>query len=158
MEQMENVTYDEMEIGTSASVKKTITQEDIELFAKVSGDVNLVHLDEEYAKTTMFKQTISHGMLPASLISTVLGTKLPGAGTIYLKQALKFTKPVFPGDTIKAELTVTQKDDDKKFVTLECKCTNQKGDVVLTGESMVIAPTEKVIRDKPQLPEIEIKK
>ena len=102
MEQIENVTYDEMSIGTSASYTRTITQKDIELFAAVSGDFNPVHLDPAFAETTMFKGVISHGMLPSSFISTVLGTQLPGPGTIYLKQSLKFTKPVKPGDTITA--------------------------------------------------------
>lgn len=157
MSKMENVTYDEMQIGTAASVTKTITKEEIALFARVSGDNNPVHLDEEYAKTTMFKGNISHGFLPASLISTVLGTKLPGAGTIYLKQALKFTKPVFPGDVVTATATVTQKDDAKKFVTLETVVKNQDGVIVVTGEALVIAPTEKIILDAPKMPEVEIK-
>ena len=157
MSQMENVTFDEMEIGTNASVTKEITKEEIQLFARVSGDVNPVHLDEEYAKNTMFKGNISHGFLPASVVSTVLGTKLPGAGTIYLKQSLKFTKPVFPGDIITATATVKEKDNKKKFVTLETVVKNQDDVVVLTGEALVIAPTEKIIVDTPAMPVVEIK-
>ena len=105
----------------------------------------------------MFKGNISHGFLHASLISSVLGTKLPGAGTIDLKQSLKFTKPVLPGDTVTATATVTEKDDKKKFVTLETVVTNQDGVIVTTGEALVIAPTEKIILDTPAMPEVEIK-
>jgi len=157
MKEMENVPYDEIKIGMSASVDKTITQKDIQLFAYLSGDINPVHLDESYATTTMFKGIISHGMIPASLISNILGTKLPGIGTIYLKQSLKFTKPVKPGDTIKAEIKVSQKDDEKKFVTFDCTCTNQNGVVVLSGESVVMAPTKKEKHAEPVLPVVEIK-
>lgn len=157
MKEIHNIPYDEIEIGMSASVEKTITQKDIALFAYLSGDVNPVHLDSSYAETTMFKGIISHGMLPASLISNVLGTKLPGVGTIYLKQSLKFMKPVKPGDIIKAEIKAVQKDDEKKFVTFDCSCTNQNGVVVLSGEAVVIAPTKKESRAQPELPVIEIK-
>src|SRR5712672_2483523 len=106
---IENRTFDELAVGDSASVSSTVTQQNIELFAVISGDVNPAHLDPAYAETDMFHRVIAHGMLGAGLISTVLGTKLPGAGTIYLGQELRFRHPVDIGDTITATATVTEK-------------------------------------------------
>ncbi len=141
---MENITYDEIEIGRTASMEKHITREEIARFAEVSGDNNPLHLDEAYGKTTMFKENISHGFLSASLFSALLGTKLPGPGTIYLQQSLKFLKPVFPGDTVTATVRVKEKDNAKKFITLDCVVKNQEGVEVITGEALVKAPVEKV--------------
>jgi len=145
---MENRTFDEIKIGESAYVEKTLTDEDIQLLAKVSGDINPLHLDEEYAKTTMFKGRIGHGVWGAGLISAAIGTKLPGPGTIYLNQTLSFRGPVKIGDTVRAEVTISAKDDAKKRVKLDCKCTNQHQETVVIGEAEVIAPTEKIIYKK----------
>ncbi|MDR3422968.1 MAG: bifunctional enoyl-CoA hydratase/phosphate acetyltransferase [Xanthobacteraceae bacterium] len=153
---IENRTFDEIAVGDQASVSKTVSQQDIDLFAVVSGDVNPAHLDPAYAKTDMFHRVIAHGMLSAGLISNVLGTKLPGPGTIYLGQDLRFTAPVDIGDTITATLTVTEKHPEKGDVVLDCACTNQKGHVVVSGKAFVRAPTQKVRRPRVELPEVQI--
>ncbi len=125
-------------VGQQASMSREITMEDIQMFAQLVGDQNPVHLDKDYAKKTRFRKRIAHGMIGASLISAVLGAKLPGSGTIYLSQTLRFTAPVFPGDTIKARVTVMEVKREKTIVTLETVCTNQRGDVVLEGEALVL--------------------
>ncbi len=130
---MQGKTIHEMKIGDSASFSKTITDFDVKMFAGITGDFNPVHIDKEFAKDTMFKDRIAHGMLVASLFSTVLGTQLPGEGAIYVGQELKFTKPVYLEDTITAKVTVTELDVEKNRVTLETIATNQNGDVVIKG-------------------------
>jgi phosphotransacetylase/acyl dehydratase len=153
---IENRTFDEIAVGDRASVAKTVSQQDIDLFAIVSGDVNPAHLDPAYAQTDMFHRVIAHGMLSAGLISNVLGTKLPGPGTIYLGQDLRFTAPVDIGDTITATLTVAEKHPEKGDLVLDCSCTNQKGQVVISGKAFVRAPREKVRRPRVELPEVQI--
>ncbi len=152
---IENKTFDEIEIGDTASVEHTLTQKDIQLFAVMSGDVNPTHLDEEYASSDMFHKIVAHGMWGGSLVSTVLGTLLPGPGTVYLGQTFRFLKPVAIGDTVTARVTVKEKDDKKKSLKLDCVCINQDGKEVITGEAEVIAPTEKVRRKQIRLPQIE---
>jgi len=125
-------------IGDSASITRTITDADIHGFADVTGDRNPLHLDDEYAAKTRFGRRIAHGMLSASLISAVLANELPGAGSVYLSQTLKFVKPVFPGDTVTARVTVTQTRDDKPIVKLETVCLNQRDETVLQGEATVL--------------------
>jgi acyl dehydratase len=153
---LENKTFDEIAVGDSASIRRQVTWRDIELFAVVSGDINPAHLDADFAKDDRFHGIIAHGLLGGALISAVLGTKLPGPGTIYLGQDLKFLKPVRPGDTIEATLTVSGKDAAKKTVTLDCRCVNQAGQDVITGHALVIAPAEKIRRPAPDLPDVEI--
>lgn len=133
--------FEDLSIGQSAEYAKTITEADVLLFVAVSGDDNPVHINAEYAETTMFKGRIAHGMLSAGFISTVLGTRLPGPGTIYLGQNLKFKAPVRIGDTVTAKVTVTALDPAKKRVTLSTVCT-VKGNVVIDGEAVVIAPSK----------------
>lgn len=154
---IENKIFDEIEIGDTAFVEHMLTRKDIQLFAVMSGDVNPAHLDEEYACSDMFHKIIAHGMWGGSLISTVLGTQLPGPGTIYLAQTLRFLKPVAIGDRITARVTVKEKDNKNKRVTLKCVCLNQDGKEVIDGEAEVIAPCEKVRRKRIRLPEIEFK-
>ncbi len=154
---IQNKIFDEIDIGDTASVEHMLTQKDIQLFAVMSGDVNPAHLDEEYARSDMFHEIIAHGMWGGSLISTVLGTQLPGPGTIYLGQTFRFLKPVGIGDTVTARVTVKSKDEKKKRLILDCVCLNQDGKEVITGEAEVIAPTEKVKRKRIRLPEIEFK-
>ena len=154
---IQNKIFDEIDIGDTASVEHMLTQKDIQLFAVMSGDVNPAHLDEEYARSDMFHEIIAHGMWGGSLISTVLGTQLPGPGTIYLGQTFRFLKPVGIGDTVTARVTVKEKDEKKKRLILDCVCLNQDGKEVITGEAEVIAPTEKVKRKQIRLPEIEFK-
>lgn len=126
-----------IKIGDSASYSRTFSEEDVCLYAGVTGDCNSVHLDEEYARNTVFKGRVVHGMLTAGLISTVLGTKLPGLGTIYLSQSIKFLAPVRIGDTVTATVRVTVIDREKNKIRLETVCTNQFGKEVLTGEAVV---------------------
>ncbi|MET1256250.1 bifunctional enoyl-CoA hydratase/phosphate acetyltransferase [Aliikangiella maris] len=154
---IENITFDEIKINDSAAVEHTLTNRDIQLFALVSGDVNPAHLDESFARNEMFHKIIAHGMWGGSLISTVLGTQLPGPGTIYLSQTFKFIKPVAIGDTVTAKVTVIEKNEEKKRLTLECTCLNQLGEKVIIGEAQVIAPTAKIKRKRVKLPIIEFK-
>ena len=135
---MEKLSIKNLEVGQSASFSKTVTESDVYLFAGISGDFNPVHVDEEYAKEGMFKKRIAHGMLTASFVSTVLGTKLPGPGAIYAKQELKFLAPVFFGDTITATCTIKEIISEKKRVVMDCVATNQDGTKVLAGEATLV--------------------
>ena len=126
-------------VGDSAEITKTIEQADIDAFASVSGDHNPVHVDEEFAKTTRFGKRIAHGMLTASLISSVLANKLPGEGSIYLGQTLQFFAPVFPGDEITVRVTVKDIREDKPILTLATICVNQRDELVIRGEATVLA-------------------
>jgi len=156
MEYIENKTFDEINVGDSASLVRTLTMNDIDLFAVISGDFNPAHVDKEYAKSDMFHKIIAHGMWGGSLISTLLGTKLPGPGTIYLGQTLSFKKPVALGETLTVTVTATAKDEEKHRVTFDCQCVNQNGDVVISGIAELIAPTEKVKRPRMILPEVHL--
>ena len=156
MEYIENKTFDEIKIGDSATLVRTLTREDINLFAVMSGDVNPAHVDEEYAKSDMFHKIIAHGMWGGSLISTLLGTKLPGPGTIYLGQTMIYKKPVALGDTITVSVTAVSKEEEKNRVTFDCKCVNQNNEIVISGTAEVIAPTEKVKRPRVVLPQVRM--
>ncbi|MGL5743460.1 MAG: MaoC/PaaZ C-terminal domain-containing protein [Legionella sp.] len=158
MNYIENRVFDEIKVGDSASLKRILTQKDIKLFAIMSGDINPAHVDAEYAKNYMFHQIIAHGMWGASLLSTVLGTELPGPGTIYLDQTLQFKHHVLLGDEITVMVTVQRKDSKHHQIVLDCHCSNQSGKTVISGVATVIAPTPKVKRKRIKLPEIEFKK
>ena len=155
-EWLENVTYDELSVGQSARLLRTLTQADIQAFAAVSGDTNPAHLNPEYANDTLFHGVIAHGMWGGALISALLGTQFPGPGTIYLEQNLKFVKPVRIGDTLTVTATVVSKDDEKKRAELDCQVINQKGAVVLHGTARVMPPTEKVRLPKINAPQIQL--
>jgi phosphate acetyltransferase len=157
MDKIENRTFDEMRIGDSASVVRTLSPRDIELFAVVSGDVNPALVDAEFAKSDMFHKIVAHGMWGGALISTVLGTELPGPGTIYLGQTLRFKKPVAIGDTVTVTVTVALMETAKHRVTFDCSAINQHGDVVIEGIAEVIAPTEKISRPRMALPEVALR-
>ncbi len=135
-------TINELKIGDKDYFEKTITETDVYLYAGITGDFNPAHINQVASEKTMFKGRIAHGMLTAGLISAVLGTKLPGPGTIYLGQELKFTKPVRIGDTIKAEVEVVEIIPEKNRVKLKTICTNQNNEVVLEGVATVLAPKE----------------
>ncbi|HIE24444.1 MAG TPA: MaoC family dehydratase [Anaerolineales bacterium] len=128
-----------IKIGDSASIRKSFSDADVRKFAKISSDKNPIHLDEAYAEKTPFKRRLVHGMLTAGLISAVLGTELPGEGSIYLSQSLKFCAPVFIGDKITATVTVIKVREDKPIITLETVCKNQDEKVVLEGEAVLLA-------------------
>jgi len=153
---LENRTFDEIQLGDSASLVRQVTQQDVELFAIVSGDLNPALLDPGYAKTDMFHRVVAHGMFGAGLISALLGTRLPGAGTIYLSQDLQFLYPVTIGDTITASVSVEEKFPDKANVRLACRCVNQDGTTVISGDALVRAPREKSRRPRMELPDIQL--
>ncbi|MBT3187768.1 MAG: MaoC family dehydratase [Anaerolineae bacterium] len=132
-----------IKVGDSASITKSFSDEDVRKFAEISGDKNPVHLDDEYAAQTQFKKRLVHGMLTAGLISAVLGTELPGEGSIYLSQSINFQAPVFIGDTITATVTVIKIREGKPIITLETICKNQDDLVVIKGEAVLLKPEEK---------------
>lgn len=137
---MKGKTINEITIGDVASFQKTITETDVYMYAGLSGDINPAHINEEYMKSSIFKGRIVHGMLTAGLVSAVLGNHLPGPGTIYLGQDLKFKAPVRFGDTIKAIVTVKEKNIEKNRIVCETICKNQEGTTVLTGFATVMPP------------------
>src|SRR3546814_20019514 len=133
MQYIENKTFDELAVGDRAEVTRTLQRQDIELFAVMSGDVNPAHVDEDFAKSDMFQKVIAHGMWGGALISAVLGTELPGPGTIYLNQSLSFHKPVGLGDTVTVGVTVKSKHAENKRVQLDCQCVHPAAATVNTG-------------------------
>ena len=136
------ICIEDIEMGMSRHLRKEVTDLDIELFAQVSTDRNPVHLDDDYAQDTIFEGRIAHGMLTAGLISAVIGEQLPGHGTVYMGQSLKFLAPVRPGDMVYAEVKVVDIDIAKRRVTLDCHCSVD-GKKVLIGEAKVLAPSRK---------------
>ncbi len=150
-----NKTYEEIQVGDTATLERALTEKELVLFAAVSGDVNPVHLDAEFAKTTMFGEQIAHGMWSGSLISAALATVLPGPGTIYLGQELSFRRPVKLADTLTVTLTVKEK-LSKNRVVIDTLVTNQNDEKVVVGTATVMAPTEKSELQAPELPAITI--
>ena len=136
------ICIEDIEMGMTRYIRKIITDRDIEQFAEISTDHNPVHLDDDYARDTIFEGRIAHGMLTAGLISAVIGEQLPGHGTIYMSQNLKFLAPVRPGDLVHAEVKVVDMIIDKRRVKLDCRC-EVNGKNVLVGEAMVLAPSKK---------------
>lgn len=126
-----------IKVGDTAEFSKTITDQDVRVFADLTGDHNPVHLDEEFAKKSLFKRRIAHGMLTASLISTVLASQLPGEGTVYLSQSLQFIAPVYLDDRVTARVSVLKVREDKPIATLETICVNQRGETLVKGEAVV---------------------
>jgi len=137
---LKGLTIQEISIGDFADFSKTITETDIVLFAGISGDFNPAHINAEEAKNGMFGQRIAHGMLSASFISNAIGNKLPGPGTIYLSQELKFVKPVYIGDTVTAIVTVVEKVEEKNRLKLSTTVVNQNKETVIVGTALVIPP------------------
>jgi len=155
---IENRTFDEITVGDFASLTRKLTRRDIELFAVMSGDVNPAHVDPEFAKSDMFHKVIAHGMWGGALISTVLGTELPGPGTVYLDQSLRFLAAIGLGDAVTVTVTAREKDEKRHHITFDCKCVNQDGKIVIDGVALVIAPTEKIKRPRIVLPEVKIER
>jgi 3-hydroxybutyryl-CoA dehydratase len=156
METITNRTYDELAVGDSCERTHQINEQDLQLFAAVSGDHNPLHLDAEYAATTQFKGRIAHGMYSGALISAALAMELPGPGTIYMGQNIAFKRPIKIGDTITVKLTVKEKLEKKGMLVIDTTLTNQDGKAVVTGEATVIAPSEKMTIDMPDLPTITL--
>ena len=152
-----NKTYDEIAVGDTASLTRTLMQEDVKLFAILTGDVNPATIDPKYSESGMFREAIAHGMWSGSLISTVLATQFPGPGTILVDQALHFARPVTIGDRIVITVTVKQKFEHNRHIVFDCVCTNQEGLQVVRGSAEVLAPSEKISRlQGGQAPEIHI--
>ncbi len=137
---MSELAYEYIKVGDEASLTRTITEAHIVNYAGVTGDMNPLHVDAEYAAHSMFKERIAHGMLVAGLISAVLGTQLPGPNSIYLGQDLKFVAPVMIGDTVKVVVTVTDKRDEKRIIKLRTTACNQRGEMVIDGNAVMKVP------------------
>lgn len=135
---VQDIAFADIKIGDRAGMVKTVTANDINVFAEITGDINPVHVDEEFAQQTMFKGRIAHGILTAGFISAVLGTRLPGKNSIYLRQELEFKAPVRIGETVTAEVEVTEKIDRKRVLVFKTTVTNQAGVVVLDGKATVM--------------------
>jgi phosphate acetyltransferase len=153
---LENRTFDEIAVGDTSSLQRTLRPEDIKLFAVMSGDVNPAVVDPEFAQSGMFREVVAHGMWSASMISTVLGTHFPGPGTILVDQTLHFDRPVTIGDTITVAVTVREKFEHNKHMLLDCVCTNQEDLQVVHGQVEILAPVEKIRRKAIHLPQITI--
>lgn len=156
MPQVTNHTFDEITLGQQATYRRRIGEREVALFAAACGDVNPLHLDRDYAAGTLFGERIAHGMLSASLISSAVALVLPGPGSVYVSQSLRFLRPVKIGDELTARLEVTAKRSDKPFVTLDCEIVNQHGKPVVTGQAEIMAPTEKQTVELPDLPAISV--
>lgn len=155
---VENRTFDEIKIGERASVTKTITKDDIDLYAAVTGDANPTHYDEAAARAERFEGIVGHSMMVAGLISNVLGNKLPGPGTVYRTQSLHFMRPVHAGDTVTATVSVRDKRQEQKTVVFDCACVNQRGEEVLEGEAEVTAATAKLRAAPKAGPQLRVQK
>lgn len=153
---IENRPFDTLTIGDSAYLRRSLTEKDITLFAILSGDVNPAHLDEKYAQESIFQKVIAHGMWSGALISAVLGTQLPGPGTIYLNQSLRFLRPIGVGDTVTVTVTVAELSPHNHRVKLDCQVVNQNAQTVVTGIAEVIAPVEKISRPRIRLPDVTL--
>ncbi|MDK9724261.1 MAG: bifunctional enoyl-CoA hydratase/phosphate acetyltransferase [Sterolibacteriaceae bacterium MAG5] len=156
LEHIENRTYDEIKVGDSATLVRTLRPDDIQMFAIMSGDMNPTHVDPEYAKSSSFREVVAHGMWGGVLISNVLGTQFPGPGTVYVDQTLHFERAVRVGDTLTVKVTCQRKFDHNHHILFDCLCTNQDGLKVIQGTAEVLAPTEKVRRPKVNLPELRL--
>jgi acyl dehydratase len=155
MTTISNRPFDTIKIGDFCDRKHTVSEDDLLLFARASGDLNPLHLDEEYAATTPFKQRIAHGMFTGGLISAALAMDLPGPGTIYLSQDLQFKRPVCIGDQLSIVLTAIEKHSEKPIVTLSCEVTNQDGKAVVIGTAKVMAPTKSMTVEAAELGHLE---
>lgn len=156
MTQLENFPMSELSVGLSKTYSKTLTEQDVILFAACSGDVNPVHLDKAYAATTPFGEPIAHGMWTGALISAAVATQLPGPGSVYRSQTLSFKHPVKIGDCVTVRLTVSDIKERVKLVILDCEAHNQDGKLIAKGVAEVIAPSEKQVLQMPVLPAINI--
>lgn len=156
MPRLQSFTFDELPIGRKTTYTRTIAEKDIVAFAALSGDINPLHLDAEFAKGTMFGERIAHGMLTGALISAALVMEMTGPGAVYRTQTLRFRRPVKIGDVITVKLEIIDRNEEKKFVTVDCDCVNQHGESVAKGVAEIIAPPEKMTLDVPDAPKISI--
>ena len=149
-------TYEDLEVGSQGTFSKTLSERDIILFGETSGDMNPVHFDEDYAAQTMFEGRIAHGMWSAGLISTCIGMIMPGPGSIYLGQELKFILPVRIGDTLTVTVTIKEKIEKRKYVILDCQVKNQNDKLVVSGDAKVMPPRDNAEVNAFVLPKISI--
>lgn len=156
MARYKSTSFDDLEIGTEGTYSKTLTERDIVLFGETSGDMNPMHFDEDYASKTMFNGRIAHGIWSAGLISTCIGTVMPGPGSVYLSQELAFKLPVRIGDTLTATVIVKEKTERRKFVVLDCRVRNQHGKVVVAGDANVRPPPASGEVEVPEIPAIQV--
>ncbi len=152
-----NRTFDEIKVGDCASLTRQLTPRDIDLFAAMSGDVNPAHVDPAFAQSDQFHKVIAHGMWGGALISTLLGTELPGPGTIYLDQSIHFLKPIGLGDSVTVMVTAREKDEEHHHITFDCCCINQNGDKVIEGEALVLAPESKISRPRMKVLDVALR-
>ena len=153
---IENKTYDEIQVGDTAQLVRTLRPSDIHLFAIMSGDVNPTHVDTEFARSGQFREIVGHSMWGSALISTVLGTEFPGPGTVYVSQSMNFHRPITVGDTLTITITCEAKHDRDHHIVFDCLAVNQDGMKIIDGKAEVQAPTEKIKRARVQLPDITI--
>lgn len=158
MQMIENRTFDEIAVGDSAQTSRLLTARDIDLFAIVSGDVNPTHVDAAFAADSRHHHVIAHGMWSGALISALLGTELPGPGTIYQDQRLTFHKELSVGDTVTARVTVREKIAETGQVRLDCVCVDADGTQVVEGEALVLAPRQKIRRARRTMPEVVLRR
>ncbi|MEC5399142.1 bifunctional enoyl-CoA hydratase/phosphate acetyltransferase [Uliginosibacterium sp. H1] len=156
LDRLENRTFDEIAVGEGATLVRTLKRQDIELFALVSGDTNPSHIDDNYARSSAVGEVVAHGMLSGAMISALLGTQFPGPGTLYVSQALNFHLPVRVGDTLTVRLVCLEKRAERKHLLIGCEVSNQEGAVVVDGQAVVAAPTEKLSIARSSLPEVTI--
>ena len=156
MNLLENYPIAELVVGQRASYSKTLTEQDVILFAACSGDVNPVHLDKAYAATTPFGEPIGHGMWTGALVSAAIATRLPGPGSVYRSQSLNFKHPVKIGDTVTISLVISEIKERVKLVTIDCEAHNQDGKLIAKGVAEVIAPAEKLTIKAGEVPGIKI--
>lgn len=155
MSQLSNTPYDELEVGQKATYSKTVEERDVQLFAAVSGDNNPVHLDAQFAAESMFKERIAHGMFSGALISAAVACELPGPGTIYLGQTMRFTLPVKLGDTLTVQLEILEK-LPKFRVRIATRVVNQRDEMVVDGEAEILAPRKKQTVAMPPMPQVTV--
>ncbi|MFI8479572.1 MaoC family dehydratase [Pseudomonas sp. NPDC078700] len=155
MSQLSNTPYDELEVGQKATYSKTVEERDVQLFAAVSGDNNPVHLDAQFAAESMFKERIAHGMFSGALISAAVACELPGPGTIYLGQTMRFTLPVKLGDTLTVQLEILEK-QPKFRVRIATRVVNQRDEIVVDGEAEILAPRKKQTVEMPPIPQVTV--
>ena len=157
MDLITNRQFTDLDVGLSAQLTRTLSLDDIELFAIMSGDVNPAHVDAQYAAGDRFHQIVAHGMWGGALISTVLGTQLPGPGTILVRQTLEFLAPIAVGDVVTVTVEVKDKEMVRQHVHLQCTIVNQRGETVVSGRVEVIAPSNKIERERIVLPQVELR-
>jgi len=153
---IENRTFEEIQIGESSTLVRTLRNEDIQMFAILSGDINPTHVDPEFSSSSSFREVVGHGMWGGMLVSNVLGTQFPGPGTVYIGQTFNFERPVRVGDTLTVVITCQQKFPHNHHIVFDCRIRNQDGDCVLHGTAEVLAPLEKVRRSKVEMPELKL--